>query len=117
VVKAVGSNGLCVSGGCDVLTENASCGMNKKCVYSKGKCVVNVCEGSTRNDCEKKVICYIDNVGSCVFDSCTEGSGMNDKGAICSSLAGCGYEKYDDTCRIATSKFSSIVVGSVLGIV
>jgi hypothetical protein len=62
-------------------------------------------------------LCYIDENNNCVFDVCSEGSGLNDVGTVCSSLEGCGYETYDDVCKIASSKFTNINVGSIQGIV
>jgi hypothetical protein len=91
--------------------------MNGKCVYSKNKCVVDVCQSLTVNDCEKSKLCHVDGVENCAYDPCSEGSDMNDAGVNCSSLTGCGYEAYDDTCKTTTGKFTSIDVGSVLGIV
>jgi hypothetical protein len=63
------------------------------------------------------VLCYVDNVGNCAFDGCTEGSYLNDDGDACLSLSNCGYETFDDSCKTSTAKFTSIDVGSVLGVV
>jgi hypothetical protein len=117
VVKTSGNNNYCVSGGCADLSESLSCGMNKKCVFRKNECTYDVCQGLSQNDCKKNILCYIDDSDVCAFDLCSEGSGMNDDGVICSSLRNCGYEEFDDTCKIATSTFTHINVGSIQGIV
>jgi hypothetical protein len=117
VVKAVGTDRLCVTGVCGDLSNSVSCGMNEKCIYSKSTCSYNECRGQSESDCKANVLCYVDENNNCVFDLCSEGSGLNDAGAVCSSLEGCGYEAFDDTCKISTSKFTSVNVGSIQGIV
>jgi hypothetical protein len=119
-VLKVGEGGqgqFCKSGGCGGINEKSSCGLNKKCVYTKEVCAINVCRGLNVNSCKENAVCFVDDSNSCVFDSCSEGSGLNDEGLKCSSLEGCGYEAYDDICKVSTSKFSSISVGTIQGIV
>jgi hypothetical protein len=68
-------------------------------------------------DCTENALCVAETSKSCSFDMCSEGNGMNDDGAGCLLLFGCGYEISDNTCKVATAKFGRIVVGSVLGTV
>jgi hypothetical protein len=69
------------------------------------------------NSCKENALCFVDDTNKCVFDTCSEGSGLNDEGLKCLSLEGCGYEEYDGICKISTSKFSRISVGTIQGIV
>jgi hypothetical protein len=89
--------------------------MNGKCVYTKSKCIYDVCQGLSSNSCEENSLCQIDSFGNCGFDSCNEGSDQNDDGVMCLSLTGCGYEISDGICKVATSKFTEINVGRIQG--
>jgi hypothetical protein len=117
VVKVVDANRLCVSGECSDLSESTNCEINKKCVYSKSRCVVDVCQGLSDTDCEKNELCYVDNTNTCIFDMCSEESGLKDSGDSCLSLTDCGYESFEDRCMVANSKFTVINVGSIQGMV
>jgi hypothetical protein len=117
VVKSVGNNLFCKSGGCEYLKDRVNCGINGKCVYSKETCIYDSCKGLSENNCKENKICSVDSNNNCVFDLCSEGSYLSDDGIKCSSLTGCGYEKYDDICKVATSTFTDINIGSVQGVV
>jgi hypothetical protein len=117
VVKWEKTNKYCVSGGCEELNERTSCEMNSKCIYSKNICKKDECQELNYDECEKNVLCYVDDNNNCKFESCSEGTHLNDNGEICSSFSGCGYEIFDDTCKRTTAKFTTIIVGSTQGMV
>jgi hypothetical protein len=116
VLKIDGLNEYCISGICNNLKEKMSCEANEKCLFSENVCISNVCKGINQKDCEDNMYCSFDN-NKCVFDTCSEGSKKDDEGILCSSKIGCGYESYDDTCKVANSKFTTINIGSASGIV
>jgi hypothetical protein len=117
VVRVSGANRMCISGDCGSLLSRESCDINGKCVYSKNACSVDSCQGLNSADCRMNTLCYSDSYNNCVFDLCSEGSGLGDKGAVCISEATCGYEPSDDTCKIVTSQFTEVIVGSISGVV
>jgi hypothetical protein len=117
VVKVVETDRMCISGGCEDLSESESCKINGKCVFSKDMCSYDTCRGLNEDDCIGNTLCYVGRNKDCAFDLCNEGSGLNDIGSKCSSMVGCGYEEYDDTCKIATAKFTNVNAGSIHGIV
>jgi hypothetical protein len=118
IVKAVGASTLCVSGGCGDISESVSCEINGKCIFLKNKCMYDTCKGLSEDDCIDNALCYVEkDKNYCVFDLCNEGSDLNDGGVVCSTLTDCGYEVSDNACKVATSKFSIISVGSTQGVV
>jgi hypothetical protein len=117
IVKTSGINRFCVSGDCSILIDNNSCKVNGKCVFMKNRCVNDPCQKISIDECNENVLCYIDTLGSCLFDDCSEGSGLDDGGDMCLSLVGCGYDTYEGICKTSTSQFGEISVGNISGIV
>jgi hypothetical protein len=117
VVKVIGDNQFCISGTCEDLTGSTNCEINGKCVSSKKACILNECKGLSEKSCMENKLCLVDNNNDCAFDLCSEGSQLDDGGVTCSSLSGCGYESYDDICKVSTSTFTDINVGSIQGVV